>query len=240
MKRVLGIAVCCGALALGAYGQRAGGGRVGGFAGHGAFGGGARGFGGGFNRGFSGGFNRGFGSFNRLGRAFDHHRGWGWGLGAWPLWGWGAWPYWGWDFPYYGFDYGYPDGSYPTYGSAYAYSPDYQPNVTVVYPPEQATQISYQQRANPVVRNYDQYGQEVGPSGSSSSAAPARAAGSSLIYLVAFKDGVIRAAESYSVSGNTLHYVTLQHEEKSAPLDSIDRSLSQRLNRERNVAFQLP
>jgi hypothetical protein len=32
----------------------------------------------------------------------------------------------------------------------------------------------------------------------------------------------------------------LQHEEKQAPLDSVDRGLTMQLNRERNVAFQLP
>jgi hypothetical protein len=34
--------------------------------------------------------------------------------------------------------------------------------------------------------------------------------------------------------------VTLQHEEKQVPLDSVDRGLSLQLNRERRVAFQLP
>jgi hypothetical protein len=42
------------------------------------------------------------------------------------------------------------------------------------------------------------------------------------------------------VNGNTLHYVTLEHLEKQAPLDSVDRALSDRLNRERRVPFTLP
>ena len=50
----------------------------------------------------------------------------------------------------------------------------------------------------------------------------------------------IRAAEAYWVTGATLHYVTLQHEQKQAPLDLVDRALSYRLNRERHVDFQLP
>jgi hypothetical protein len=40
----------------------------------------------------------------------------------------------------------------------------------------------------------------------------------------------IRAAASYLVDGQALHYVTLQHEEKLAPLGSIDRALTLQLN----------
>ena len=88
----------------------------------------------------------------------------------------------------------------------------------------------YTERATPVMHEYDQYGQEVGSSSSSGSP----------IYLIAFQDHAIRAAASYWVEGSTLHYVTLQHEEKQAPLDQVDRSLSIRLNRERHVQLQLP
>ncbi len=88
------------------------------------------------------------------------------------------------------------------------------------------------QPAHPVTHEYDQYGQEVKPSGG---------AASSPIYLIAFhNDHVIRAASAYWVDGNTLHYVTLQHEERVAPLSSIDRPLTSELNRERHVTMQLP
>ena len=60
------------------------------------------------------------------------------------------------------------------------------------------------------------------------------------VYLFAFQDHTIRAAASYRVDGNTLHYVTLQHEERQASLDSLDRALTLQLNRERRVALQLP
>ena len=42
------------------------------------------------------------------------------------------------------------------------------------------------------------------------------------------------------MNGHTLHYVTLEREEKQVPLDSVDRDLSIRLNRERRVQMQLP
>ena len=208
-----------------------------------------RGFGGGvgINRGFNGGFNRGFG--DRDGdRGFDGFRGggWGWG-GGWPAWDWGygiypyddGYPYYGYSYPNYDYSYPYYNYGYPYSENGYAYSPGYAPNVTVINPPEQTSQISSEQHASPVVRNYDQYGQEITPSRAGSNAAAGPASNSSPIYLVAFKDGTIRAVDSYNVKGDTLHYVTLQHEEKEAPLDSVDRNLSQRLNRERNVAFSL-
>ena len=81
--------------------------------------------------------------------------------------------------------------------------------------------------ASPVTRGYDQYGQQVQP-------------GASPLYLIAFNDHTIRAAISYRVEGNTLHYVTTDREDKQAPLDTVDRALSTQSNRERRVPFQLP
>ncbi len=61
------------------------------------------------------------------------------------------------------------------------------------------------------------------------------------IYLIAFKgQDNIRAAEAYWVTGSTLHFVTLQHEQRQAPLDSLDRALTFQLNRERHVDLRLP
>jgi hypothetical protein len=60
------------------------------------------------------------------------------------------------------------------------------------------------------------------------------------LYLIAFKDSVIYAAEAYWVDGSTLHYVTLRHETKVTPISRVDRELSERLNRERKVPFHLP
>jgi len=204
-------------------------GGVGGFS-HSGFGSGFRGFGG-----FGGAGFRGFGGFGRRSFGFGgffggfgypyYPYGYGFGLSYWP--------------DYYDY-YNYPYVStYPYVGSypAYDYSQPYtSPNVTVVYPqqPEPAANTVYVDRASPVMRNYDEYGQEVGgpARGTSGDASP--------IYLVAFKDHMIRAASAYWVDGRTLHYVTLQHEEKQVPLDTVDREFSLQLNRERHVRFQLP
>jgi outer membrane protein OmpA-like peptidoglycan-associated protein len=59
-------------------------------------------------------------------------------------------------------------------------------------------------------------------------------------YLIAFRDSAVGVADAYWVSGTTLHYVTPDHRMKTAPLASVDRSVSERLNREQHVPFSLP
>jgi hypothetical protein len=60
------------------------------------------------------------------------------------------------------------------------------------------------------------------------------------LFLLAMNDGTIRAVLAYWVDGTTVHYVTMDHEQKQTPLSSLDHGLSERLNRERNVTFRLP
>ena len=59
-------------------------------------------------------------------------------------------------------------------------------------------------------------------------------------YLIAFNDSVIRVADQYWVDGKTIYYVTTDHQRMTAPVNSVDRALSKRLNSEQNVAFDLP
>ena len=59
-------------------------------------------------------------------------------------------------------------------------------------------------------------------------------------YFIAFKGGNIRLAEQYWVDGATLYYITPDRERKTAPLESVDRALSEQLNSEQDVAFRLP
>jgi hypothetical protein len=99
--------------------------------------------------------------------------------------------------------------------------------VNVVYPPQQV-QV---ERARPVTREYDEFGREV---------QPAPAANASPIYLFAFADHTIQAASSYRVEAGTLYFTTLQHEQKKAATDSLDRDLTMQLNRERGVVVRLP
>ena len=257
MKALITLAICS-MLAIpvcaqrgGGHGGGMGGGGFRGGMGGGGFRGGMGGMGGGFRGGmgggfggFRGGFNgfRGFNNFGRFGRfgRFGFNNGFGFGngfgglgVGWWGVpwgWDWGG----GWGWPDYGW--GFDGGGYP-YGGGYASPAGYgQPAypsspVNIVYAPQTP---AYTERAAPVVHEYsDQYGQPAQPAESG--------AGSSPIYLIAFQnDHAIRAAASYWVNGQTLHYVTLQHEEKQVPLSSLDRTLTLQLNRERRVPFQLP
>jgi len=59
------------------------------------------------------------------------------------------------------------------------------------------------------------------------------------IYLIAFKDNSIHSAIGYWVEDSTLHYVTQQGTVNRVTLDQVDRQLSDQLNRERKVDFQI-
>lgn len=60
------------------------------------------------------------------------------------------------------------------------------------------------------------------------------------LFLIALKDQTIRAATSYGVEGSTLRYAAPDGKLVEVPLDSVDRALTERLNRERNVEIRLP
>jgi hypothetical protein len=238
-----------GGTSMGGGGFRGGTGGYGGFHGGTGYRGGVGygGFHGGYYGGHGGYYGGYYGNSFRYGYGFrgGYYGGLGYGWG-WPGWGFGWAGYWP---GYYGYGLGYYDGwsdpyyyysSYPAYGygtAAYAASPA----VTVVYP-QQAQQPSNTvviERATPVTHEYDQYGQEIHSSGGTSTGG-GPTGNASPVYLIAFKDHVIRAASSYWIDGRTLHYVTLQHEERQASLDTVDRDMTLQLNRERRISMQLP
>ena len=67
-----------------------------------------------------------------------------------------------------------------------------------------------------------------------------RPSGEPATYLIAFTNGNVEPCVAYWVEGRTLHYVTRDHAMREVPLESVDRNYSDRLNRERQVAFRLP
>ncbi|HLK21704.1 MAG TPA: hypothetical protein VKT81_22300 [Bryobacteraceae bacterium] len=217
MRRILLIALACSSLAFSA----ARGGGHGGTAAHaGSFhGGGSRG-GGGVHTG--GGFRNG---------GFNHRPGFraGFGFQRFPR----VYPYF-WS-PYFYSGYGYydpywyssaPDYSDSGYGADYGYPAPQPPPVIVNqdYPTQPAPPAMVQEYTAP------------GP--------PAPSANhqkyDTPLYLLAFHGGEIRAVLAYWVDGASLHYVTMEHAQKQVALASVDRALSERLNTERNVTFQLP
>jgi hypothetical protein len=206
------------------HGGGSGGGR-GGFSGGGfSSGGGFRG-GGGYHGGggFRGGF-RGIGGF----RGFRGFRGF-----YYPgLYGYGYYnPYLWW---------GDTGWGYNDYGNGYSDS-YYAPNVDYGYgggsPSPSVVVISNQTPPQPVIV-------ESPPAPAVWNSGPNAASQSTKyqdqLFLLAMKDGTIRAVLAYWVDGVTVHYVTMDHEQKQTPLSSLDHSLSERLNRERNVTFRLP
>lgn len=246
---LIGCLVALPAAAQRGGGSHGGGGSRGGGSFHGGssfHGGGFRsgGFGGGFH---GGGFRGGYGGFHH---GFGRNR---FFFGA----GFGIYPY---GYPYYGYyDWGYPYYSYANYG--YSYGPysyyDYYGYPSSYYDYGYAPAQSYNSYGSsqpPVVVTYN-YGTDPAPTPPRIYEPPARSRsyarddaetarpqnGERPIYLIAFKgQDNIRAAEAYWVTGTTLHFVTLQHEQRQAPLDAVDRTVTLRLNRERHVDFRLP
>ncbi len=191
--------------------------RGGGFQGGGGFrGGGFRG--GGFNNGgFRGGFNRGYGF-----RGFSNFGYYPYGLYG------GLWydPFWS---DFWNSDNSYPDYSYPYQYPYSGYGGSSGPSVMII------SNTPYAYPAPAVIEP---------PEIISAPAAPAPPTQSTKyeepLYLIASHDGTIRAVLAYWVEGMTVHYVTMDHQQREMPLTSIDRPLSDRLNRERNVTFRLP
>jgi len=238
MRRILPVVFGCVLLAVtvfaAGHGGGGGGGRGGGGGGH-VGGGGMRGGSVGF-RGSSGGFHGGAGFRGGVGRGgFRGNYGFRGRYGFRGYYGYG-WPYFysgfygdygGYCDPFYS-DCGYSDPYYnssPSYGyadSGYG-DPGYAP------PDPAPTVIVAQTPPAPALRQY---------------LAPAQTTQSQKyeepLYLLAMHDGTIRAVLAYWADGASVRYVTLDHEQKQAPLSSIDRALSERLNRERNVQFKLP
>jgi hypothetical protein len=60
------------------------------------------------------------------------------------------------------------------------------------------------------------------------------------IYYLAFKDRTVESATAYWTDASMLHYLTPQGAHVQVRLDLVDRALSNRINRMKNVEFNLP
>jgi hypothetical protein len=119
--------------------------------------------------------------------------------------------------------------------------PQQQPNITVIYPPQQHARPvmiqpgpdgEYNTNVRPPATVYE----TPRPGNSVSEPEPAE----SNRYLLAFKDHTIYSAVAYWVDGDTLHYFTTGNTHNQASLSLIDRELTERLNRELGIDFKLP
>jgi len=151
----------------------------------------------------------------------------------------------------------------PYSAGGYYYSTPYEspyqsPDAQQYYPSGPGPQVVINQNfapdasAQPVIREYapdgnggirvygpqaQPYPQYQGPAPVQSQTAPSA---ENPTYLIAFKDHTIYAAVAYWVEGQTLHYVTNQNTHNQVSVDLLDRELTDRLNRERDVEFRLP
>lgn len=147
------------------------------------------------------------------------------------------------------------------YGDPYGYGYAQQsPNVTVVVPQQPAPSVVINhnytpETANPVMRDYSNSNlPESGglrvydgskPSPKEPAQAPVPEAKSKVasdqptIYLIALKDSTIRQAIGYWIEDETFNYVTPQGTINRVSLDNLDKELSERLNAERNLEFDL-
>src|SRR5581483_2581503 len=141
--------------------------------------------------------------------------------------------------------YAYPVFLGAGYYSPYGY-PDQpeQPNVTVVYPPQQAPVTIINQvpgAASAPTAPQQQTEPEAPDTRSELPPAASQALSSEAsYYLIALKDHTIYSAVAYWVEGDTLHYFTKGNVHNQASLSLVDRELTDRLNRERDVTIRLP
>ena len=144
---------------------------------------------------------------------------------------------------------------YPIYMGAYA-DPNgqQQPNITVVMPPNAAqaappviiNQYFLPETARPTSRESAPGAQETAPAGQSGSrtdpdATPAPAPEDQVLFFIALKDSTIyTAVVAYYVEDGTLHYINYGGKHNQVSLDLVDRDLTAKLNRARQVEFRLP
>jgi hypothetical protein len=127
-------------------------------------------------------------------------------------------PFWGWGGPYFSWNY-WPYTYWPYYSSAYypPYPVYYPYPSTYIYvqpaPPGSPTVIEREIIRTPPGERY---------------------------WLIAFKDKNIRAITDYWLEGSTLHYITRDGNQFSAPLSDVDIPFTKELNRQRGLEFRLP
>jgi hypothetical protein len=59
-------------------------------------------------------------------------------------------------------------------------------------------------------------------------------------FAIALKDGTTVSAAAVWVQDNVVHYVDSEGAHRRAPLDTIERDITARLNREQNLVLRLP
>jgi len=114
-------------------------------------------------------------------------------------------------------------------------------------PPVTINQYFVPEMARPTSREYAPGAQETVPAGQSglrnddADATPDRASEDQVLFFIALKDSTIyTAVVAYYVEDGTLHYINYGGKHNQVSLDLVDRDLTAKLNRARQVEFRLP
>jgi hypothetical protein len=136
--------------------------------------------------------------------------------------------------------------AYPVYVGSGVYDASYyqrqqqqQPNITVIYPPQQPAQVMLQYPADATYSTYSAEPVSVYQPRRESVVEPARVTEPSH-YMIAFKDHSIYAAVAYWVDGETLHYFTTGNTHNQASVSLVDRELTFKLNKDTGLEVKLP
>jgi hypothetical protein len=123
----------------------------------------------------------------------------------------------------------YPLGWSPYFGDeAYSYAPA-PPNVIVVQPPS-TTPEPAPTPAQPVIHEYNF---------NEAAAAPPPPV-EQRAFVIALKDGSKASAVAFWVQERTLHYIDRDGNGRHVALSEVDRTLTQKLNREQQLPLSLP
>ena len=106
------------------------------------------------------------------------------------------------------------------------------PNVVVIYPSGPPMMAPPPETAHPSMQVYEPDTAQPAAS-SDEETQPSK-------YLLAFKDHSIYSVVAYWVDGDTIHYFTNGNTHKQAAMSSLDRDLTERLNKESGSDFKLP
>ncbi|HVN06093.1 MAG TPA: hypothetical protein VMT86_16845 [Bryobacteraceae bacterium] len=131
----------------------------------------------------------------------------------------------------YGYGYGYDSGSAPAPDDGGGNQPGAPPVIINQYFP----QVAPDQAPAPDASSGSNYHSYQAPS-NDDTAPPADVS----YYLIAFKDHTIYSAVAYYTEGDTLHYFTSGNVHNQVSLSLVDRDLTAKLNRDRNVEVKLP
>ncbi len=147
----------------------------------------------------------------------------------------------------------------PFYVGGYGYGYGSSPNVTIINQPPTNPSVIINQNyvaegAKPVMHDYTnenlpQAAEETMrsyqapipsvPEPPKRGGISGKASDKPTIYLIAFKDGTIYPAYAFWVEGETLHYITTKYSHNRADVELVDATLSEQLNRERSVEFEI-